>query len=75
MPEVNSQIIDALTNTTTVNIGESPAVAMGMLFQMEAQAFGMGMQNAVTSQNGMRQITEAMTATACAKILSLSPSS
>ena len=70
---LNQQIVDAIATTAAVNLGESPAVAMGMLFQVEAQAFGIGMQNAVAAQNGMRQITEAMTATACARILAMSP--
>ncbi len=68
---VNSQVTDALTSTVTATVGESAAVAMGMLYQAEAQAFAIGMQNAATSQNNVMRIGEAIVATACSRILSL----
>ena len=72
---VNPQIIDAIAVTAAANLGQSASLAMGMFFQAEAQAFGMGMQNAVASQNGYQQIGQAVVSTACARILQLSASS
>jgi hypothetical protein len=72
MPQhVNPQIVDAVTTTTTATIGEAASLAMGMFFQIEAQAFAMALQNAVTSQRGMQQVGEAVVAAACTRLLSL----
>lgn len=66
---VNPQITDAITSTTASTVGEAAAVAMGMFFQAEAQSFAMAMQNAVTGQQHINQIGEAVVATACARIM------
>lgn len=66
---VNPQIVDALNTTNTALTGGAPSMAMGMFFQIESQAFAMGMQNAVTSQKGMHQIGEALVAATCATML------
>jgi hypothetical protein len=66
---VNPQIIDAVAQTTAATVGQATSVALGMLFQAEAQAFALGMQNAVTSQHNINQIAEAITAVATTKIL------
>jgi len=72
MPDtVNTQITDAITQTATATVGQSASVALGMFFQVEAQAFGQSMQNAVTSQHNINQIAEATTAVAVAKIMAL----
>jgi len=68
---VNPQIIDAIAQTTAATVGQASSMALGMLFQAEAQAFALGMQNAVTSQHNVNQIAEAITAVATAKILAL----
>jgi len=68
---VNSQVTDAVTSSVMSTVGESAAVAMGMFYQAEAQAFAIGMQNAVTSQHNVNQIGEAVTAVAAAKIMAL----
>lgn len=67
---VNSQVVDAVTTTTTHNVGAASSLAMGMFFQAESQAFAIGMQNAVVAQRGSHQIGEALVATACALMLS-----
>lgn len=67
--KVNPQIVDTISVTNATNLGETASVSMGMFFQMEAQAFGMGMQNAVTSQQGYQQIGQAVVSVACAKIM------
>ena len=68
---VNPQITDAITQTVTATVGQAASVALGMFFQAEAQAFALGMQNAVTSQHTVNQIGEAVTAVATAKIMAL----
>jgi hypothetical protein len=68
---VNPQIIDAISVTTAANIGESASLAMGMFFQVEAQAFGMGMQNAVSAQQGQQQVGQAITGVACTRIMQI----
>lgn len=47
---VNGQITDAVTQSNVTVLGDSPAVAMGNLFQASAQAFGLMMQNATVTQ-------------------------
>ncbi|QSQ21959.1 RebB family R body protein [Pyxidicoccus parkwayensis] len=66
---VNAQVVDAVNTTNTTVLGESTSMALGMLFQMEAQAFSMAMQNAVAGQRGMQQVGEAVIAAACARIM------
>jgi hypothetical protein len=67
--KVNPQVVDAITLTNAANLGETASMSMGMFFQLEAQAFGMGMQNAVTSQQGYQQISQAVVSVACSKIM------
>jgi hypothetical protein len=68
---VNPQITDAITQSVLATVGEAAAIAMGMFYQAEAQAFAIGMQNAVTSQHNVNQIGDAVVATACAKIIAM----
>ncbi|HPQ71972.1 MAG TPA: RebB family R body protein [bacterium] len=66
---VNAQIVDAISTTTSVTVGEASSMALGMFYQVEAQAFGLCMQNAVNAQNRMNQIGEAVVGQVCSKIL------
>lgn len=68
---VNPQITDAVATTTASTVGEAVSVAMGMLYQAEAQAFAIGMQNAVATQHNLNKIGEAAVAVAITKIMSL----
>ena len=68
---VNPQVVDAITATTAATVGEATSMAMGMFFQVEAQSFGLSMQNATNAQNRMNQIGEAVVATACARIMKM----
>lgn len=72
---VNPQVVDAVTLTDAAVVGNAPAVAMGMLYQVAASATGLSMQNATALQNGMQQVGIAVVSTVCAKILTQSPSS
>ncbi len=72
---VNRQIVDAVTITQAGTVGGAPSLAMGMFYQMESQAFAMGLQNLVSSQRGCNQVGEAMVAAACARMLQASAGS
>lgn len=72
MPDyVNPQITDSVATTHTATVGQAASVAVSLLYQAEAQAFALGMQNAVTAQQNANQIGQAAVAAAVAKILSL----
>jgi hypothetical protein len=47
---VNDQITDALSQGNVATIGQGPGVALGSLYQISAQAFGLMIENAVTAQ-------------------------
>lgn len=61
---VNAQITDAVTQTNVNVVGESPAQAMGSLYQMAAHANGMAMQNSVTNQQNLNQLNAAIVSNA-----------
>lgn len=64
MAEVNAQITDAVTQTNVKVLAESPAQAMGTLYQIAAQANGIAMQNAVSNQNNLNQLNPSIVAQA-----------
>ena len=70
---VNTQITDAVAQVDLGVIGASPAVAMGMVYQMMATSVGHSMQNATNIQQGMQQVGIATVATACAQIIAQGP--
>ncbi len=47
---LNSQITDSVTQINTSVLGDSPAVAMGNMYQATAQALGNAAHNATTAQ-------------------------
>jgi hypothetical protein len=59
---VNGQITDAVTQTTVNTLGTAPASAAGNLANAAAQAFGLMMENAVTAQQALNLIGQAVTA-------------
>lgn len=61
---VNAQITDAVTQTNVNVVGESPAQAMGSLYQMAAHANGMAMQNSVANQQNLNQLNPAIVSSA-----------
>ncbi|WP_373085662.1 RebB family R body protein [Sneathiella sp.] len=50
---VNSQITDAITQTSVMNLGLAPAQSLGTLYQTSSHATGQSMQNAVANQQNM----------------------
>jgi len=71
MPDVNSQITDAVTQTNVEVVGESPAVAMGGLYQTLGNSVAMAAANAVHSQQMANITYQAASTIGVAKLLSL----
>lgn len=68
---VNSQITDAITQTSLAVVGAAPAQSMGTVYQMMAQAVGVSMQNAVANQQNMNMIDNAIVSQGVAMLYSL----
>ncbi|REC44192.1 RebB family R body protein [Chryseobacterium pennipullorum] len=62
--KVNSQTTDAVTQTNVTVLGESPAQAMSMLYQMASHASGISIQNSVTNQQNLNQLNPVIVADA-----------
>ena len=58
---VNPQITDSVTQANTKVLGDAPSMAMGMLYQVTAQALGMAAQNATSAQQNANTILQATT--------------
>jgi uncharacterized protein YidB (DUF937 family) len=58
---VNSQITDSVTQASVNVLGDAPAVAMGNLYQTAAAAAGQAIQNAVSNQQNLNVLAEAVT--------------
>jgi hypothetical protein len=61
---VNNQTTDAVTQTNVTVLGEAPAQAMSMLYQMATHASGISIQNSVTNQQNLNQLNPAIVADA-----------
>lgn len=58
---VNSQITDAVTQSNVKVVGESPAIAMGTIYQTIAHSTGILFENAVAAQQQMNTLAQAAT--------------
>lgn len=58
---VNDQVTDAVTQNNTKVVGESPAIAMGMIYQTIAHSTGILFENAVAAQQQMNTLAQAAT--------------
>jgi Killing trait len=67
---VNSQIVDSVSDVTTLASGLAPTQAFGMLDTVMTETLGMAMYNAVSRQQGASMIGSAATTAVCAKMLS-----
>ena len=56
---VNSQITDAVTQTNVKVLAESPAMAMGAMFQAMSHSTGILFENAVSSQQQQNTLAQA----------------
>ena len=68
---VNSQITDSITQANTQVLGDSPAVAMGNLYQATAQALANAAHNATMAQQQMYVTAQAATTQGVALLYSL----
>lgn len=59
---VNGQITDAVTQADVMVLGSAPAMAIGTLYQVTAQAIALSMQNAVANQQAMNSLAAAILA-------------
>lgn len=57
---LNSQITDAVTQSNVKVIGESPAIALGSLYQTVAHAASIAGQNLVTQQQNAHNLSQAL---------------
>lgn len=65
---VNSQITDAVTQSSVETLGHAPALAAGNLYQAVAQSMGLAAHNAVTAQQQSNLLAQAAT-TRCVALL------
>lgn len=70
---VNAQVTDTVSQSTVMTLGESPSMAMSLLYQAVAQAMGNTANNATVLQQQGSTITIAVGSTGSAAILALSP--
>ena len=71
---VNSQITDAVTQSNLPVVGGAPAQSMGTVYQMMAQSVGVSMQNAVSNQQNMNTIDNAIVTQGIAMLYSMDDS-
>ncbi len=72
---LNSQITDAVTQSNVKVLGDSPAVAMGNLYQATAQALANAAHNATTSQQQTNVTAQAATTQGVGTLYSLDTAS
>lgn len=72
---VNGQITDAVTQANVDVLGNSPAVAMGNLYQATAQALANAAHNATIAQQQANILAQAVTAQGVALLYSLDTAS
>jgi hypothetical protein len=70
---VNGQITDAVTQTNVKVLGDAPAISMGSIFQMAAQASGITMQNAAVQQQNGAILSQAVTTRASVLLMGTAP--
>lgn len=72
---VNSQITDSITQSNVKVLGDSPAMAMGNLYQATAQALANAAHNATTAQQQTNVTAQAATTQGVALLYSLDTAS
>jgi len=71
---VNDQITDSITQSNTKVLGDSPAVAMGNLYQATAQALANAAHNATNAQQQSYVTAQAATTMGVATLYSIDTS-
>lgn len=67
--QISPVITDSITQTSVINIGMAPAISMGQVYLMGAQAIGLSMQNASSYQQNMQQLGTSITGVVCAMVI------
>lgn len=58
---VNGQVTDAVTHSNVKVVAETPAIALGNIYQTAAQATGIMFENAVKAQNQQNAMQQSAT--------------
>jgi len=69
---VNDQITDSVTQTNVEVLANSPAAAIGSLFQTSANASSLILQNAVSNQQNLNSVYSAVTSASIDRLLNKS---
>ncbi|MDC0722453.1 RebB family R body protein [Nannocystis bainbridge] len=72
---VNEQITDSVSQANAKVLADSPALAMGTLFQTMAHATGLAYQNAVAAQQQLNTLAQAATTQGVALLYSIDTAS
>jgi hypothetical protein len=72
---VNDQVVDSVTIANTKVLGDSPAIAMGNLYQATAQALANAAHNATYAQAQSYVTSQAATTTGVSTLYSLDTAS
>ncbi|MGO4710606.1 RebB family R body protein [Chryseobacterium sp. 2TAF14] len=70
-PKVNQQITDAVTQSNVKVVAESPAIALGNVYQSAAHSTGILFENAIKAQNQQNILGQAATTQGVMQIYSL----
>ncbi|OUR80223.1 hypothetical protein A9Q83_02000 [Alphaproteobacteria bacterium 46_93_T64] len=70
---VNSQVTDAVAQTSMKVLGEAPAEAVGILYQQMAHSIGLALQNVIAQQQHSYTIHNAITLAASRQLLTVDP--
>jgi Killing trait len=72
---VNDQITDSLTQSSLTVVAEAPSQALASLYQVASHSAGLSIQNAVSGQQSLNQVSTAVVSKAVAMILALATES
>jgi len=70
---VNSQVTDAVAQTSMQVLGEAPAEAVGILYQQMAHSIGLALQNVIAQQQHSYTIHNAITLAASRQLIATDP--
>ena len=70
---INSQVTDAIGQTSLKVLGEAPAEAVGILYQQMAHSVGLALQNVIAQQQHSYSIHNAITLAASRQLITTDP--
>jgi hypothetical protein len=66
---INSQITDSVTQSNVEVLASAPATALAMLYESVASSLGIASQNAVSTQQNVNTLAQAVTTKCVEKLL------